>query len=188
MRWLILILILFGGTPAFSQTPDPKKLESLTKAEEEARRDEAELSKKRKAIQSEIDKLKKQLVETASEAGSYEKEGLTLEQKLAELTTQEATLKEKIYSDRHALMQLLAALQRIENNPPPPLAILPKDAAEAARAEKLMISLSSELQARADELSERLRNAQTLRDDITCLLYTSPSPRDGLLSRMPSSA
>ena len=25
-------------------------------------------------------------------------------------------------------------------------------------------------------------------DDGTCLLYTSPSPRDGLLSRMPSSA
>ena len=24
--------------------------------------------------------------------------------------------------------------------------------------------------------------------DIVCLLYTSPSPRDGLLSRMPSSA
>ena len=26
------------------------------------------------------------------------------------------------------------------------------------------------------------------RPDYTCLLYTSPSPRDGLLSRMPSSA
>ena len=25
-------------------------------------------------------------------------------------------------------------------------------------------------------------------ETITCLLYTSPSPRDGLLSRMPSSA
>ena len=25
-------------------------------------------------------------------------------------------------------------------------------------------------------------------EDIFCLLYTSPSPRDGLLSRMPSSA
>ena len=24
--------------------------------------------------------------------------------------------------------------------------------------------------------------------DLACLLYTSPSPRDGLLSRMPSSA
>ena len=27
-----------------------------------------------------------------------------------------------------------------------------------------------------------------LDDDYRCLLYTSPSPRDGLLSRMPSSA
>ena len=26
------------------------------------------------------------------------------------------------------------------------------------------------------------------RDSMSCLLYTSPSPRDGLLSRMPSSA
>ena len=25
-------------------------------------------------------------------------------------------------------------------------------------------------------------------NNVTCLLYTSPSPRDGLLSRMPSSA
>ena len=25
-------------------------------------------------------------------------------------------------------------------------------------------------------------------DNLSCLLYTSPSPRDGLLSRMPSSA
>ena len=25
-------------------------------------------------------------------------------------------------------------------------------------------------------------------EDMNCLLYTSPSPRDGLLSRMPSSA
>ena len=38
-----------------------------------------------------------------------------------------------------------------------------------------------------------LRRAQAALDGlavsgITCLLYTSPSPRDGLLSRMPSSA
>ena len=29
---------------------------------------------------------------------------------------------------------------------------------------------------------------ETLGDVKSCLLYTSPSPRDGLLSRMPSSA
>ena len=30
--------------------------------------------------------------------------------------------------------------------------------------------------------------ANRLRQPLICLLYTSPSPRDGLLSRMPSSA
>ena len=31
-------------------------------------------------------------------------------------------------------------------------------------------------------------NDSDLAEDITCLLYTSPSPRDATLSRMPSSA
>ena len=37
---------------------------------------------------------------------------------------------------------------------------------------------------------DRLKRADAvLFDDLSsCLLYTSPSPRDGLLSRMPSSA
>ena len=35
---------------------------------------------------------------------------------------------------------------------------------------------------------EGLYNSETVDFDHTCLLYTSPSPRDGLLSRMPSSA
>ena len=33
-----------------------------------------------------------------------------------------------------------------------------------------------------------LETEPTVRDLAPCLLYTSPSPRDGLLSRMPSSA
>ena len=31
-------------------------------------------------------------------------------------------------------------------------------------------------------------NTHNTSNDVACLLYTSPSPRDGLLSRMPSSA
>ena len=36
------------------------------------------------------------------------------------------------------------------------------------------------------ELRKTVKGSYALR--MTCLLYTSPSPRDGLLSRMPSSA
>ena len=39
------------------------------------------------------------------------------------------------------------------------------------------------------EISSSIKEAVSDSDVvITCLLYTSPSPRDGLLSRMPSSA
>ena len=38
------------------------------------------------------------------------------------------------------------------------------------------------------KLLRKYRKAQLINEYINCLLYTSPSPRDGLLSRMPSSA
>ena len=48
--------------------------------------------------------------------------------------------------------------------------------------------LNQEIQAKADlaQLNRDLKAAEG--DANSCLLYTSPSPRDGLLSRMPSSA
>ena len=39
-----------------------------------------------------------------------------------------------------------------------------------------------------EEMVEKVKDMESKADKITCLLYTSPSPRDGLLSRMPSSA
>ena len=35
---------------------------------------------------------------------------------------------------------------------------------------------------------EKIEEEEQVIAEYTCLLYTSPSPRDGLLSRMPSSA
>ena len=42
--------------------------------------------------------------------------------------------------------------------------------------------------ANGDPITDSLGNPILVTDDSDCLLYTSPSPRDGLLSRMPSSA
>jgi len=167
MRWIFLTLILMlGAAPTSAQTADPQRLESLTKAEEDARKREAELAKKRDAIASEVSKLKKDLVRTAAEAEKFEREGLSLERKLSELDSEAASLNEAIYGDRKTLMRLLAALQRIENNPPPALATQPKDAAEAALAARLMSSISSDLKKRADTLAARLEVSQNLRAEI----------------------
>ena len=47
------------------------------------------------------------------------------------------------------------------------------------------------LNTEATAIEKKLKTAHNYYDVknlLTCLLYTSPSPRDGLLSRMPSSA
>ena len=38
------------------------------------------------------------------------------------------------------------------------------------------------------EAEKKFKEATAAYEALNCLLYTSPSPRDGLLSRMPSSA
>ena len=45
-----------------------------------------------------------------------------------------------------------------------------------------------EVQAVAEIFDAAVARVFLLAQDDVCLLYTSPSPRDGLLSRMPSSA
>ena len=41
---------------------------------------------------------------------------------------------------------------------------------------------------RRDVKTEKNQKVQTMEEDLACLLYTSPSPRDVEESRMPSSA
>ena len=53
--------------------------------------------------------------------------------------------------------------------------------------------LESHIDNRLNSRALDMRNQKTvsifkIRHNVFCLLYTSPSPRDGLLSRMPSSA
>ena len=61
------------------------------------------------------------------------------------------------------------------------------EALVAARTQQWKTALSK-LEESYDITLAALGDALDLKDNETCLLYTSPSPRDGLLSRMPSSA
>ena len=49
------------------------------------------------------------------------------------------------------------------------------------------LPLSIDIESQIDEMLPKLTLEQKV-GQVICLLYTSPSPRDGLLSRMPSSA
>ena len=53
---------------------------------------------------------------------------------------------------------------------------------------KFLANLNAELNSLKDAGLYKSERVIASRQAGTCLLYTSPSPRDGLLSRMPSSA
>ncbi len=168
MRWFVLALILsldlsWGGNAAYAQTPDPDKLESLTRAEQEARAKEAALTKKRGKIQKDISRLKSDLVKTAAESEKFEKEAQRLESDLEQLEGKLKLNTEAVQNDRQSFIKLIAALQRIENNPPPAFAASPGDAVEAARAARMISAISGELKNRADDLSKTLSELETLK-------------------------
>ena len=50
------------------------------------------------------------------------------------------------------------------------------------------VAISARRENLLKEISETYENIHSFPLDVTCLLYTSPSPRDLRLSRMPSSA
>ena len=51
-----------------------------------------------------------------------------------------------------------------------------------------LMGISAAQLGKLDEAIHALKKAVSIKPDYACLLYTSPSPRDATLSRMPSSA
>src|SRR5664279_2947132 len=71
--------------------------------------------------------------------------------------------------------------------PPKPEVKEPKPTVEIEKKESKPTVKTIKQEAKTQE-SKQLLGARITKQQYTCLLYTSPSPRDGLLSRMPSSA
>lgn len=150
------VLILMTG--AFAQSVDPDRLDELSERAAIEKAKEDAIKKDREIVSGELGRLKQNLTKIAAEANAYEREGRQIELHLTALQSKERRLKSDIYGDRQALIKLLAALQRIESNPPPALAVSPEDAADAARAGRLMSTVSAELKIRSDGLVVKLED------------------------------
>ena len=65
-----------------------------------------------------------------------------------------------------------------------------REHAARLEAEKILQNRAAELVESNESMIQEYQSLEGIVSErtIACLLYTSPSPRDGLLSRMPSSA
>jgi len=163
MLILLAALALTQTPPEETPPPDTAEIERLEQArqdaEDQARAAEAEAD----ALAAEIADLQARLVAAARRAESSERAALDAEDRIETLSAEEAEILARLTADREALIDVLAALQRIERGTPPAMAVAPGDAVEAARAAGLLSDIAPALRERADALATELERLRTVR-------------------------
>ena len=160
---LALLIAAVGPPPAEVDADDPDVLEAR---EAERRRESETLNLRADATAQEARQLQTELVRLAADLEARERAALAIDVRLTALAVEEAASAESLAGEREALIDILAALQRIELARPPALAANPADAASAARAATLLAALTPEFEARATALRERLDVLAGVRSEI----------------------
>lgn len=153
-------------TSAFAQTPDPLVLDKLSEQQKTAEKNADATLERQSAVQHEISGLQRDLVSATAQSRGFERAQSQAQRRLSELKREEKTLSALILNDRDSLSDILAALQRIERRPAPSLLSHSKSAVDAARAARLLSTLSHDLHTKSEALRLQLGELKILRLDI----------------------
>ena len=182
----------------------------LAERDTEIARVQSELAETKSLLGSERDALQARLVELSS----AQDEELTTalgaqlsdrDAEIARVQSELAETKSQLESERDALQARLVELSSAHNAELTAAlaAQLSERKSEIARVQSELADTKSQLESERDALQARLVELSSAQDEELatklaaqlseheseiCLLYTSPSPRDATLSRMPSSA
>jgi septal ring factor EnvC (AmiA/AmiB activator) len=163
---LAAILAAVASHPAHGEIADPAKLESLKQELDTSVERRKSLEAQKESARKETGEIRKKLIDTAARVQASEAEVSASEERLDGLQAAEAVVKARL-EHRHAeMVELLAALTRLDRNPPPALTVRPGDALAAVRSAILLGSAVPELRTEADELKSRLEELTRLRESI----------------------
>ena len=88
------------------------------------------------------------------------------ENRILKLRKEEITIRAELAEKQDVLSELLAGLQRLEQNPPPALVVEPKDVLSALRGAMMFGTIVPELRAEADVLTQKLARLDQIRSDV----------------------
>ena len=152
---------------ASAQTqPSESDLESLESELQELRLRKQRLDHEARELQREEEALQKKLVGAAASVQETETRLSSIETQIIGLLVQQNAIVRRLLDQEETLGDLLAALEALEINRPPALAIDPDDAVKAARTAMLLSSLIPELQAEAQKLNDDLARLASIKTDI----------------------
>ncbi|MGI9413280.1 MAG: murein hydrolase activator EnvC family protein [Hyphomicrobiales bacterium] len=165
--WLATALTAPAQTPDEPGDPNvPQQLQDVEKQLDTVTTRTQDLEKTAEELAAETEALSKQLIAIASKIQAREAQITASETRLKKLAFEEDVMRDQLRERRDALAELLAGLQRLERNPPPPLAVNPTDALAALRGAMLLGSVVPELRGQASSLVQNLSRLTDLRAAI----------------------
>jgi len=157
---------LFTQTPIQAQTGASDQLKDVQGKLRQSITRTQDLTKEVKELAITIAKLRETLVATATRIQTREAQASFIEERVKKLELEEQTLRTKFSARRKVLAELLAGLQRLEQNPPPALAVKPKDAVSALRGAMLLGTIIPEIRSEANGLAQNLARLIAVRRTI----------------------
>lgn len=125
-----------------------------------------QLEAEMESISSERSELRRKMIDTAARIQARESQISAGEKRLSRLGDEEIVVGARLKKRKNTLADMLAALQKLEKEPPPVLAVRPDDAVTAIRSAMLLSTVVPQIRAEADSLSRELRQFARLRNDI----------------------
>ncbi len=167
-----LSVLFIGLTPlnsAVAQEQAPPTIEDLDKVKGEITEHQERsqnLVREAEKVARSTKNIKRKLVTAAAQIQAKEAEIITVEQNIEAMSVREEVLLSELDNRSAALMETIAALQKLQRNPPPALFVHPDDAADAARSALLLSEIAPAIKEEADALAAELDKLRVLRETI----------------------
>jgi septal ring factor EnvC (AmiA/AmiB activator) len=162
---LLALALLAPGTLAHAQ--EQQQLDTLTQQIESGKANEARIAGEIAAAVQAQDAIAAKLAAIAQSIQSQEVAVAQSEKELAKLRQDRAEILTELGEKQDVLSELLAGLQRLEQNPPPALVVDPGDILSALRGAMLLGTIAPELQDEAKSLAGKLDQLKALEATIT---------------------
>ena len=162
---LALLALLAPVAAAWGQ--EQEQLDIIQQQIESGKAAEARIAEEIAAAIEAQDQVAEQLAAIASSVQAQESLVGASEEELKTLAAERATLLAELGEKQDALSELLAGLQRLEQNPPPALVVEPGDILSALRGAMLLGTLVPELKSEAEALAQKLDQLAQIEAAIT---------------------
>jgi septal ring factor EnvC (AmiA/AmiB activator) len=153
---IALAMLALSAPGGDARAQEQEQLELIERQIENARAAEARIAQEIAAAIDAQDRVAEQLSTIAQSIQSQEVLVAASEAELQKLAAERAGLLAELGEKQDALSQLLAALQRLEQNPPPALVVEPGDILSALRGAMLLGTMVPEIRTEAEALALKL--------------------------------